>query len=474
MKFSWKMCLLTGLLSILILSVGGYVLISALFQSTYAREVSNAMEENQMLQYSFIASWNTSVENLELTEEHVIEAAEAMEKGMSGSRIRISDEEKEILFDNTGSEKDETLLEAVSEQSRGCVLHQTENGYELQTTSRILMSEERFIYLESVRDVSRIFEERDDQYDIYRIWLLVLLVLECISSFVSALWLLRPLKELSKTAKQLSDGDLTVRAQVKSRDEVGELAVNFNEMADSLEQKVQQLEDAARRQEDFIGSFAHELKTPLTSMIGYADMLRSREMAEEERFEAANYIFKEGKRLEALSLKLLELLVVKHGALERKWIPVEWLLKDLGGILKPVLEKEKIRLTVQAEETMIYAEPDLMKNVLLNLLDNGRKAIDGEGTLEVIGTSEEQGYALEVRDNGKGMPKEEIERITEAFYMIDKSRARSQGGAGLGLSLCMEIVNRHGGTLEFQSEVGTGTTVRIFLPKEENQWENIY
>lgn len=123
---------------------------------------------------------------------------------------------------------------------------------------------------------------------------------------------------------------------------------------------------------------------------------------------------------------------------------------------------------------MIYAEPDLMKNVLLNLLDNGRKAIDGEGTLEVIGTSEEQGYALEVRDNGKGMPKEEIERITEAFYMIDKSRARSQGGAGLGLSLCMEIVNRHGGTLEFQSEVGTGTTVRIFLPKEENQWENIY
>ena len=331
------------------------------------------------------------------------------------------------------------------------------------------MSEERFIYLESVRDVSRIFEERDDQYDIYRIWLLVLLVLECISSFVSALWLLRPLKELSKTAKQLSDGDLTVRAQVKSRDEVGELAVNFNEMADSLEQKVQQLEDAARRQEDFIGSFAHELKTPLTSMIGYADMLRSREMAEEERFEAANYIFKEGKRLEALSLKLLELLVVKHGALERKWILVEWLLKDLGGILKPVLEKEKIRLTVQAEEAMIYAEPDLMKNVLLNLLDNGRKAIEGEGTLEVIGTSEEQGYALEVRDNGKGMPKEEIERITEAFYMIDKSRARSQGGAGLGLSLCMEIVNRHGGTLEFQSEVGTGTTVRIFLPKEEKQ-----
>lgn len=201
-------------------------------------------------------------------------------------------------------------------------------------------------------------------------------------------------------------------------------------------------------------------------MIGYADMLRSREMTEEERFEAANYIFKEGKRLEALSLKLLELLVVKHEKLERKWVPVEWFLKEVKGIIKPVLKKENIRLIIQVEEAKIFIEPDLMKNVVLNLLDNGRKAMDGKGVLEVIGKVEDQGYALYVRDSGKGMPKEEIPRITEAFYMIDKSRARSQGGAGLGLSLCMEIVKRHGGTLEFQSEEGVGTTARIFLPEE--------
>lgn len=465
MKFSWKMCFVTGMLSVLILSVGGYLLIASMFQSTYAREVSNAMEENQMLQYSFVASWNTFANDLELTDENVKKAAETMENSMSGNRIRISDEEKEVLFDNTDSEKNEKLLETVSESSRSCVLRQTKNGYELQTVSQIRLSEERFIYLESVRDLSRIFEEREEQYHIYRIWLSILLLLECISSFVSALWLLRPLKELSGTAKQLAEGNLSVRAQVKSKDEVGELAVNFNEMADSLEKQVQQLEDAARRQEDFIGSFAHELKTPLTSMIGYADMLRSREMSEEERFEAANYIFKEGKRLENLSLKLLDLLVVKHGKLERKWVSVEWILKDLEGILKPVLEKEKIRLTVQAEEAMIYAEPDLMKNVLLNLLDNGRKSMNGEGILEVFGRAEDQGYAFYVHDSGKGMPVDEIARITEAFYMIDKSRARRQGGAGLGLSLCMEIVKRHGGTLEFQSEIGKGTTVRIFLPK---------
>lgn len=88
-------------------------------------------------------------------------------------------------------------------------------------------------------------------------------------------------------------------------------------MADHLQQQFTELQETARRQEDFIGSFAHELKTPLTSMIGYADMLRSREMTEEERFEAANYIFKEGKRLEALSLKLLDLLVLRHEELKK-------------------------------------------------------------------------------------------------------------------------------------------------------------
>ena len=223
---------------------------------------------------------------------------------------------------------------------------------------------------------------------------------------------------------------------------------------------------AAKRQEDFIGSFAHELKTPLTSMIGYADMLRSREMSEEERFLAANYIFKEGKRLEALSLKLLELLVVRHQEMERKTVPIKWLAEDIEGILRPSLEKTGIELKVLVEEAYLHLEPDLMKTVLLNLLDNGRKAIEGKGILILMGRREKKGYTLYVKDSGKGMPQVEISRITEAFYMIDKSRARQQGGAGLGLSLCAEIIKRHHGTLEFQSIEGEGTIAKVFLPGE--------
>ena len=138
----------------------------------------------------------------------------------------------------------------------------------------------------------------------------------------------------------------------------------------------------------------------------------------------------------------------------------------MAGILRPALQEAGITLKVLVEDARLFLEPDLMKTVLLNLLDNGRKAIEGEGNLYLMGRKESDGYAFYVKDSGRGMPQEEISRITEAFYMIDKSRARQQGGAGLGLSICAEIVKRHEGVLEFQSEVDQGTIVRIFLPKE--------
>ena len=281
-----------------------------------------------------------------------------------------------------------------------------------------------------------------------------------------ASWLLRPLRRLSRATRRIAGGNLSVRARMESKDEIGDLAADFNHMADNLEQQFQELEDAARRQEDFIGSFAHELKTPLTSMIGYADMLRTTQVTQEEQFQAANYIFKEGKRLESLSFKLLDLMVVKNQELELKPVKIRWLAEDIKGMLTPSLKKLGIGLKVIVEDATLMLEPDLMKTVLLNLLDNGRKAIEGEGTLYLLGRREEEGFAIYVRDTGKGIPKEELSRITEAFYMVDKSRARQQGGAGLGLSICQEIVKRHGGIMTFKSIQGKGTMVRIFLEAE--------
>lgn len=470
MKFSWKIFFATMILTLLTFGAGGCFLISALFQSAYERELVNAGKENQMLQYSFLTFYGTSARDaMSLEEEDVWETARELSGSMKGSPVsfrltRASD--GEILYENEKSHLEQEILKSVETDSRSSMLQRDGETYWLQTASQISVGNDS-LYLESFRDISGLFADRERQFEIYRIWMTVLVIVQSIFSYVTALWLLRPLRRLSRASKRIGGGDLSVRAKVESQDEIGDLAAEFNRMADHLEEQIGELYDAARRQEDFIGSFAHELKTPMTSMIGYADMLLTQDLNEEERFQAASYIFKEGRRLESLSHKMMELLVVKNQELEKKPVSIRYMIEDIRGMMAPVLKKQGISLKAAAEEETLFLEPDLFKTVILNLIDNGRKAIDGEGTIWLLGRREEEKYCLYVRDTGKGIQKEELARITEAFYMVDKSRARKQGGAGLGLAICTEIVARHGGTMNFQSKVGKGTVVRICLPMEE-------
>ena len=108
-------------------------------------------------------------------------------------------------------------------------------------------------------------------------------------------------------------------------------------------------------------------------------------------------------------------------------------------------------------------EPDLVKSLLVNLLDNARKSMDGGGNIYVVSEMLPDGCRIRVLDTGRGIPQEEIAHITEAFYRVDKSRSRAQGGVGLGLSLCSEIVQLHNGTMSFASRVGNGTCVTVEL-----------
>jgi len=261
----------------------------------------------------------------------------------------------------------------------------------------------------------------------------------------------------------MASGELDVRVRVDSSDELGALSEDFNAMAGRLEEQVQALKDAARRQEDFVGSFAHEIKTPLTSIIGYADLLRSRPLTADQVRESAGYIFGEGRRLEAMSRKLMDMIVLERQDFPLRLVPMDVFLRQTAGALLPALAQQGIQLEVRAEAAKVPLEPDLMETVLLNLLDNARKAMEHGGVIRLEGAGEAGGYVIRVVDTGKGIPPEDLGRVTEAFYMVDKSRARAQGGAGLGLALCRRIVDLHGGRMELQSEVGAGTAISIHL-----------
>lgn len=230
-----------------------------------------------------------------------------------------------------------------------------------------------------------------------------------------------------------------------------------------LRRETESLRGDAQRREEFIASFAHELKTPLTAIIGYADMLRSKDMAPKPRFTAAGYIFSEGKRLEALSLKLMDIIVVGKQDFEPRRYEAGYFLREVAAVALPACASDGIGLEVHTDPGTVELEPDLFKTLLINLVDNARKASKRGDMVTLLGRREEGGYAFYVVDQGRGIAREELGKIAEPFYMVDKSRSRAQNGAGLGLALCKRIAQLHGTELNYDSEPGKGTSVRVFL-----------
>ena len=233
------------------------------------------------------------------------------------------------------------------------------------------------------------------------------------------------------------------------------------QMAEKIEEKITELYDAARAKEDFVANFSHELKTPLTSVIGYADMIYQKELSRDQVKDAAEYILNEGMRLEALSLKLLDLFVLDKQDFLLERVSVKVLFQNLMQGIEPVCQKYGIELHIDIEEENIAVDYDLFKTMILNLIDNAGKADCRD--IWIVGKTGEGGYQIQIRDNGRGVPKEEVGRITEACYMVDKSRARKQHGAGLGLALVAKIVEIHNARIKISSDGKTGTVIHIVL-----------
>jgi signal transduction histidine kinase len=312
-------------------------------------------------------------------------------------------------------------------------------------------------------DITPVFQAREIQVITYQQIFILLIIIGGFTAWITSYLMTKPLANVSKTARAFASGDLDARVNPKSLDEIGQLGSDFDNMADRLADNITELKETMEHQDQFMGSFAHELKTPMTSIIGYADLLRSQSLTGEEAQEAANYIFSEGKRLESLSLKLLDLLMMKKESIKLIPTDMKQMIDNLSLHLQPVYTKRGIMLQSRCEHGICLVEPDLFSSVLTNLLDNARKAIDNGGNIMIVGESIQGYYRIRVFDNGRGMPEEAIKHITEAFYRVDKSRSRAQGGAGLGLTLCKEVIQLHGGTIAFASREGNGTCVTVTI-----------
>lgn len=280
---------------------------------------------------------------------------------------------------------------------------------------------------------------------------------------VSILWasvrhMLLPLQKLNDSAKKIAEGVYDDRVDIKGKDEIGELGKSFNQMVQAVETKTQHLEESERRKTLFMGNLTHELKTPMTAISGYAQTLLTTKLELEEQEEALLYIYEQCGRLERLSKKMMRLLEVDgEEALHYTNVSAKQLFEDAKKSCKILLEKKSMVLECVSHDEMYRVDYDLMLDVLINLIDNGVKASEEGSRIRLIASED----SITVQDFGRGIPEEEKERILEPFYMIDKSRSRKCGGAGLGLSLAALIIKRHNMKMEIESEIGKGTSIHL-------------
>lgn len=280
--------------------------------------------------------------------------------------------------------------------------------------------------------------------------------------------LLFPLQKVNEGMRRIAQGTYDEKVTVKSGDELAELAGNMNTMADAIQVNVAALERVAENRKRFIDNLAHEMKTPLTSILGYADLLRIREnVSQEEQQEYAGIIVEETKRLRSLSGKLMELITLGNTQMDHlETVLLPDLFQEMEKTLLPVFESRNLTLSCRAENIAVCVDTELFKSMLYNLIDNAMKA-SGEGRVVELSAEWENGHkTITVQDYGTGIPESEISRITEPFYMVDKTRTRKAGGAGLGLSLCDEIAKLHHAELKIESEQGKGTTVKIIFQED--------
>ena len=454
MRFIWKIFIATFLIIIISFGTGGFLLINSVFQSMLNSSVNTAKSENKLICISF----NAVVNSIE---------ANFFDYTLKNFTNQISDNHRIIIDDKSQInfyEKNLFINELKIGEQGYQIIYVNGNQY-IQVIS-LVESDEKRIYIESVKDISDIFVQREKQYKSYRTILICVAFISSIIIMIFARYITKPLMKLSDAAQEIANGNFDKRVKYSkfgmSR-EVELLTNNFNKMADNIENYIEEIKAEAQRKEDFVGNFTHELKTPLTSIIGYADMLRSYDLPADERRLSAEYIYKEGKRLEALSLHLLNLIVIRNNNFKFVSKNTVEFFKDIQKSLKFILEKYNIKLFVKAEKADIKIEPMLMKTVILNLVENACKASKSGDEVAIVGLLNKNKYIIAVADNGKGIPEKEISRITEAFYMVDKSRAREYGGAGLGLALCKEILSLHNTALNIESKLGIGTVMSFEL-----------
>jgi two-component system sensor histidine kinase BaeS len=295
------------------------------------------------------------------------------------------------------------------------------------------------------------------QVQITAIALAVALVVAVALSLLLARHLSRPVRQLDETVDSLSQGDYEARATISTLDETGRLAGHINQLAKTLEKN-----RSARRR--WMADIAHELRTPVAILKGEVEALSDGVRLVNERMTQS--LHEEIEHLSSLIDDLQTLALSDTGALniQKEKVDLQLLVQQCSEAFRDRLARRRIDLQIMTEKQEVNVDPQRLRQLLQNLLENSSRYVEEGGLVSVRQCAVNGGFELVVEDSGPGLTEKQISRLFERFYRVDESRSRAGGGTGLGLSICRNIAEAHSGRIEATQSSSGGLKIRIEIP----------
>lgn len=472
MKFSQKIFSVSFLLMILSMYIIGGWMVHYNHKTNIEREINRGVGENQV-----ILSVLQEVMEERLKEQSTPSLRTPADTTNEQTKIlsvmnRLIDTTKDLSIEinknddmfchNTINPSYKPAPSANPKDRIGTVIRSSDSKDILYTYSNIQIHNDVYTVYTS-RDITPVYAARAEQIAAFINVSLLLTLLCALVLAVMIYFVTRKIKHLQDEAEKICQGDYSAKIAIKGTDEIADLGLKFNAMIDSVNQNMNSIQQVAENRKLFISDLSHEIKSPLTSILGYSELLRNVKLTDEDKLRKyAQRIHEDGKYIEQLSASLAQMMLMGENRVERSMINLSELLKTTLIMAQDMLSVYRISFEAAVmPEIKQAADPRLIQSLVLNLLKNACRASQ-PGSLVKVSLDKDR---LSVSDQGKGIPLEELERIREPFYQIgNKSRSRQhQKGLGLGLPLCIKIAELHGWQLIIQSKVGHGTNVIVFF-----------
>jgi signal transduction histidine kinase len=457
MKFWQKTYLWIMVIFIISFNLGAYALFSKSYELNKAMDISAGINEFESIEKALsynLETYNRDVENPDI---ELFISNFAINYYKNDVFFEIF-EKNHLIFSNAykiNEKRDETSFDGVK------TIYRKINGDLVLFVSGTIDFNNLGLVMSRSADYLGDFNDNLLSY-----FITLNIIISCLLSLfliIILLQLTKPIRKLNAAVNEIAQNSYGRRVYIKRKDEIGELANNFNKMADAISENIANIEKANEEKETFINNLTHELKTPITAIKGYGDFLKNARHDQSEQELAINYIYEHANRLNLLSDKLVQLLYLKKDDIEPIKINTEKLFHYIERMVSHRLVDKNIVLRKECIAEEVFADEVLLQTLLINLVENSIKSIDDVGEIILRSIFADGGTVLKVIDTGRGIEKEHIERITEAFYVVDKSRSKKFGGVGLGLSICKEIARLHNTRLTIVSLPNRFTEVSIFF-----------